>query len=99
MRVGWWQHVERGLGMSEGLGHIQRMGYILGGHGVTHCMSPSVVQFAWMWGWQRRCVVGVRMRVHKHRGHGQHDVVAAMMQGKDVHVCVIVGGQQKLSMA
>ena len=26
MRVGWRWHVERGLGMSEGLGHVQRNG-------------------------------------------------------------------------
>ena len=35
MHVGWRQYVERGLGMSEGPGSVQRMGHILGGHGTS----------------------------------------------------------------
>ena len=53
--------------MSEEPGRVQRNG-VLGGHGVTHRMLPSVGQFAWMWGWRRRRVVGVQMRAHKHAG-------------------------------
>ena len=44
-------------------------------------------------------MVGVRMRAHKHGGHGRHDVVAATKQGEDAHVCVIIRGQPKLSAA
>ena len=91
LRGGW--ACQRGQGASRGMGHV------LGGHGASHRVSPSVGQFAWTRGWQRRCVVGVRTRAHKHGGHGQCDVVAATKQGKDVHVCVIIGGQPKLSVA
>ena len=30
-------------------------------------------------------MVGVRTCAHKHGGHGQRDIVAAMKQGKDAH--------------
>ena len=71
---------QRGWGMSRGMGHI------LGGHGVTHHrVSPSMGQFAWMWGWRRRHVVGVRTCAHKHGGHRRCDVAAAMKQGEDAH--------------
>ena len=89
LRGGW--ACQRGQGASRGMGHIMR------GHGVTHHVSLSVRQFAWMQGWQRRCAVGVWTHVHKHGGHGRHDVVAATKQGEDAHVCVIIRGQQKLS--
>ena len=79
--------------MSRGMGHI------LGGHRVTHHVLSSVGQFTWMQGWQRRHVVGVRTRAHKHEGHEWHDVMAITKQGKDAHVCVIIRGQQKLSTA
>ena len=78
MRVGWRQHIERGLGMSEGPGHVQRNG-VLGGHGATHRVSPSVGQFTWTRGWRRRRVVGVQTRAHKHGGHGRHDIEAVEM--------------------
>ena len=91
LRGGW--ACQRGWGASRGMGHV------LGGHGVTHHMLPSVGWFALMQGWQRRHMVGVRTHAHKHGGHGQRDVVAATKQGKDVHLCVITGGQQKLSVA
>ena len=71
--------------MSEGPGHVQRMGHVLGGHGATHRVSPSVGQFAWAWGWRRRHMVGDRTCAHKHGGHGRHDVTAAMKQGEDAH--------------
>ena len=83
LRRGW--ACQRGCGVSRGMGHI------LGGHGVTHHMSPSVGWFALMGGWRRRCMVGVRIHVHKHEGHGQYNVVAATKQGKNAHVCVIIG--------
>ena len=83
---------QRGQGASRGMGHV------LGGHGATHCVLPSVGRFAWMQGW-RRCVVGVRMCAHKHGGHGRHNIVAATKQGEDVHVCVIIRGQPKLRAA
>ena len=51
--VGWRQHIERGLGMSEGWGVFRGMGHILGSHGVTHRMLSSVGRFAWMQGWTR----------------------------------------------
>ena len=70
---------QRGRGTSRGMGHV------LGGHGATHHMSPSVGWFAWTQGWQRRHVVGVRMRAHKHGGHGQHNITAATKQGEDAH--------------
>ena len=58
--VGRQQHVERGLGMLRGWGASRGMGHVLGGHRVTHHMSPSVGQFTWMWGWKIRHMVGVR---------------------------------------
>ena len=87
------QACQRGHDASRGMGHV------LGGHRVTHHMSPSVGWFALMQGWRRRHMVGVRTHAHKHGGHGQRDIVAATKQGKDVHLCVITGGQQKLSVA
>ena len=86
MCVGWWQHIERGLGMSEGPGHVQRNGACPGWSWATHRMLPSVGQFTWTQGWQRRRVVGVQMHVHKHGGHGWHNIMAAMKQGKDAHI-------------
>ena len=79
--------------MSRGMGHV------LGGHGATHHMSPSVGHFAWMWGWQRGHMIEVRTHAHKHGGREWHNVVAAKKQGKDVHVYATIRGQQKLSTA
>ena len=76
LRGGW--ACQRGQGTSRGMGHV------LGGHGATHCVSPSVRWFAWMQGWQRR-VVGVRTRAHKHGGYGRCDIMAATKQGEDAH--------------
>ena len=76
LRGGW--ACQRGQGMSRGMGHV------LGGHGATRRVSPSVGQFTWMQGWRRR-VVGVRTHAHKHGGYGQHDIMAATKQGEDVH--------------
>ena len=87
------QACQRGRSVSRGMGHV------LGGHGATHRVSPSVGRFAWMQGWQRRHIVGVQTRVHKYGGRGQHDVVAATKQDEDAHVCVIIGGWQKLRAA
>ena len=91
LRGGW--ACQRGWGASRGMGHV------LGGHGATHRVSPSVGRFAWMQGWQRRHIVGVQTRVHKYGGRGWHDVVAATKQDEDAHVCVIIRGQPKLSVA
>ena len=77
LRGGW--ACQRGQGTSRGMGHV------LGGHGATHRVLPSVGRFAWMRGWRRRHVVGVRTHVHKHGGHGWHDIAAAMKQGEDAH--------------
>ena len=60
-------------------GASRRMGHVLGGHGATHRVSPSVGWFAWTRGWQRRRVVGVRTHAHKHGGHGRRDVEAVEM--------------------
>ena len=84
---------QRGQSVSRGMGHV------LGGHGATHQVSPSVGQFVWTQRWRRRRIVGVQMRVHKHGGCGRRDVVAATKQDEDAHVCVIIGGRQKLRAA
>ena len=44
-------------------------------------------------------MVGVRTCAHKHGGHRQRDIMAAMKQGEDAHVCVMIRGQPKLSAA
>ena len=79
MRVGWRQHVERWLCMSEGPGCIQRNGARPGWSWATHRASPSVGRFAWTRGWRRRRVVGVQTRAHKHGGHGRRDIEAVEM--------------------
>ena len=84
LRGGW--ACQRGQGAFRGMGHI------LDGHGVTHHVSPSVGQFAWLRRWRRRHMVGVRTHAHKHGSHGWCNVVATMKQGENTHMCIIIRG-------